>query len=674
MHRLLRRASREPLFIVGALWPLALLAPFVPGLPRPEPSGFPWRQEIVLALLLCLSLYGLFRCMGRKKRDGESLLVDRRELFSFAPLLLFTVWSALSIIWASNVYPVLHYAFVWGAYFLFFLVMRRVAASPRLLPVSLATFALVISIISLASIIGAWSAPVSLIRGYGLGEPFALAVPLLTSAALSLRRRGAALFCGATAVLAWLALIQAYERAPFIAVVAALLLLALLMLCVPKFRPRSAWRAGILIAAFVSVAALQSLPSLLPKLFATPSHTVISRLRSSSLTEENTQARFLFWGTAIEMWRAHPITGVGANHYATAFPEARSQFAASHPDSKLVEMLEGHLAVVAHNEYLQMLAELGTVGLALFLLFCLSLVWAAWRALSAASSPLIPGAVATLMVFAISSGASSVSFRWMGSGLIFFFAASIVLRFAAVGVRQEAQADRLEISFAPPLMRKATLCALVFSVLMFGALCVQAANVLLHGAAQESRDARSAESFYRSALFWNPYDGATHISFGTRLLYEKRYAEAIPHLRYGLEHGMNTSVCYASLAVAQAKTGQLEAAEQTLTQALKVYPRSVFLRARHAAALFALGKREAAEDELQRARAIYAPAARGWQELINSGKDAATMAARNDPQVTAPGFLVPSDAVFLILFENGERPPSVVFNRDGAFSVTAETR
>ncbi len=73
------------------------------------------------------------------------------------------------------------------------------------------------------------------------------------------------------------------------------------------------------------------------------------------------------------MFRSHPLVGVGANNYEVAFSEARQKFAATHPDSPLVGMNEQLLTQYAHNEYVQILAELGIVGILIFGAVCLLL-------------------------------------------------------------------------------------------------------------------------------------------------------------------------------------------------------------------------------------------------------------------------------------------------------------
>ncbi|MBD0373418.1 MAG: O-antigen ligase family protein [Pyrinomonadaceae bacterium] len=671
MSHFLRHALKStPLWITGALWPLVLLAPFVPGLPRPEPSGLPWRQELLLSLLLTATTGLLLKSALGKSATvislprAQTFKLSRRELLLILPLALFVLWSAAALVWASNPYPILHYAFVWGSYLLFFLLMRRVATRPRLLALSLAAFVTVILIISLASVIGAMGAPVSLFRYNGLGEPLAISIPLSVVLALSVRRRLLATACGATALLAWLAMLQAFERTPFISTSAGLILLALLILFFPQFGLRKLNRACLMLGCFILVTAFQFMPGTF-SIGAEPPHTALSRLQTSSVEDENTQSRLLFWGVALRMWREHPLKGVGANHYGIDFPEARAQFAASHPDSKLVGMIEGHLVIMAHNEYLQILAELGLVGLLLFAFFAAALVWAAWLALKHARSPVVPGAVCMLAIFAINSGASSISFRWLASGLIFFFAAALVTRFARRET-DEHETESLKLSRA--FVQRATVGALAFSLLMLCGMSLQGLNVTEHGLAQGATDSATVDNHYRSALFWNPFDGPTHFNYGIWLFNQRRYSEAIPHLRFGLLNGMNTSVCYAYLSSAQMKAGETERGTETLAEGLRVYPLSVFLRVRHASVLKKMGKDEEAQSELARAVSIEEAWARGWWELINSGKDATVAAAKAAPgRVAPPGNLSPRDAVFMVLSENGERGPSLVLTSDGKF-------
>ena len=565
------------------------------------------------------------------------------------------------MLWAVSLVPVLHHTFVWGAYLLFFLMLGRAAKRPRLLRSSIITLGLVICVISISSSMEFWGSSALLIRtSTGLGEPLAVALPLFTILALNLRRTRAAIFCGMTAVLAWLSVLQSLERAPAIGVGAAMLFLAVASSFKRQWRPRSLQRVLILLVLFGAATALQSLPS--PATENRPSPLV--RLQNTSADDPNARARFLCWAASLEMWSTRPLTGVGANNYDTAFPQARAQFSATHAGSDLIAVNEGILVERAHNEYLQILAELGVVGFTLFIVFCVALVIATWRTLRRAQSPLALGGVCSLVVFALSSGASSVSFRWTGSGLIFFFAAALVLHFSA-----NRTLDDKSFKLTPLFMRAATAMALVFSLLMFGGRGAQATNSVLQGMAQSATTAARTEQLYRQALLWSPFDAPTHFNFGTWLFLKGRPAEAVEHLRYGVERGYNASSCYAYLAAAEAGAGSMQVAEQTLAKAVSVYPRSVFLRVRHASSLAEVGQMEEANEEYAAALALDLRAARGWRQLICFGRKAAKTAAFLDKSIAMPGELSPESCIFAVLDENDRRAPVAVLDENSLLSA-----
>jgi tetratricopeptide (TPR) repeat protein len=243
----------------------------------------------------------------------------------------------------------------------------------------------------------------------------------------------------------------------------------------------------------------------------------------------------------------------------------------------------------------------------------------------------------------------------VGSGLVFFFAVALVVRFANP-VAQDSKAAA--ISFAPLFARRATAAAFVFSLVMLFAMCAQSLNVLMNGAAQASIDKAQAENRFRSAIFWNPYDAAAHFNYGMWLYFQGRANEGTPHVRYAVENGINTSTCYVYLAAAETESGDLRAAEATIARAIEVYPRSVFLRIRHASTLAALGRSQEAQDEYAKALSFNSANARGWWQLICFGKEAASAAAKKEPDnVEWPGGLLPLEAVHFVIAENKRHPP-----------------
>lgn len=665
---------REPAQVAGLLWPLALAAPFVPGLARLSNGGFTFRQELTVALVLAVAFGLLLRRRARAGR-ADSETAPRALRLSAVALAAFAAWAAVSALWATNVFAAAHHSLSWVTYLLLLPLLVRAYASGRVLSASLKVLGAVVFVTAAANVVGHLGSAHSLLRSNGIGEPLAVSVPLFASLALSARRRRAAFLSGLAAALAWLAVLQIAERAAFIAVCVGLLVLAASSLATPRFRPRSKARACVVALALLACVAFQSAPSPFEQSKHQP---VLARLGATSTGDLNTRARFLYWGAAFEMWRARPLAGVGANNFSTAIPGARAAFAERRPGSQLSALNEKYLNAGAHNEYLQILAELGAVGLALFVAFCASLLWAAWRALRVARGPVVPGAVASLAVFAVSSGASAVSFRWMGSGLMFFYAAALVLRFAArpwTGDESAALKSRNEDSPKrsegprPSRLRglfdaassPAPAIGLALALLVAVVMAAQGAHVQLLAAAQSGSDPARAESLFRAALAVNPLNPSARYQFGAWLFNRGREREAVGHLRFAVERGFNASTCYAYLAGAEANAGDAGASERTLAEAVRVFPRSVFLRARHAAALARVGRTGEAELEMAAAVLLDSRAARGWRKLIDDDIDAASDASRRDPSTyAAPGELQPDEAVFAVLKENEKRFPEAV--------------
>lgn len=142
----------------------------------------------------------------------------------------------------------------------------------------------------------------------------------------------------AWAVLIAVALVLSRTRGAWIGFVAAAVALA-------RLRPRAVKAlAGIGLGAAI-VIALMSLVFPLD---------ILSRFASIVDTTNNSNhGRIELWTVALQMFRDHPLLGVGNNNYRTLFD-------AYHPEMVLWEHSWGS----AHNIYLHYLAERGLVGLA----------------------------------------------------------------------------------------------------------------------------------------------------------------------------------------------------------------------------------------------------------------------------------------------------------------------
>lgn len=113
--------------------------------------------------------------------------------------------------------------------------------------------------------------------------------------------------------------------------------------------------------------------------------TVVEQRASTLLSpgkEPSLQWRFRMWGIAGEMVRARPLAGWGVG----SFPRLAGDYLAEVPHAAQVDEVGPSLANVPHNEYVQLAAELGIVGLGLYLAVLLGFLVRCARALASVRS------------------------------------------------------------------------------------------------------------------------------------------------------------------------------------------------------------------------------------------------------------------------------------------------
>ncbi len=123
--------------------------------------------------------------------------------------------------------------------------------------------------------------------------------------------------------------------------------------------PRGGWRW----LALVLLAAMTVLETLLFIGIFSPDTDLESR------DESSLEARVLIWGSALHMVGDHPLTGVGANMFRLRSVRA------VYPVTGYEDRVLPH----AHNEFLQVGADLGIPGMLLFAGWHVTLFWMVWR-------------------------------------------------------------------------------------------------------------------------------------------------------------------------------------------------------------------------------------------------------------------------------------------------------
>jgi O-antigen ligase len=172
--------------------------------------------------------------------------------------------------------------------------------------------------------------------------------------------------------------------APHPALAAGSLLVGLVVAAVLPLLGRRAV-AALLMLGLVLVAVL------VPSFLAGSASSAITRSRLSLSSSDRVQGA----RAALELAERRPLTGAGPGQAALFWADA---------DGRTLT------ARYVHNEYLQVLAELGAVGLALLLGFLVVVARMAWRAREAPGTPTTwAGVVAALVALAVHSG---LDFLW----------------------------------------------------------------------------------------------------------------------------------------------------------------------------------------------------------------------------------------------------------------------
>jgi len=151
---------------------------------------------------------------------------------------------------------------------------------------------------------------------------------------------------------------------------------------------------------------------------------------TESAVDAASAGRLSIWHTALSMWQAHPITGVGVRGFRYAYPTYAS------PKDRFIDTESDTGASHAHQIVLEVLSETGAVGL-VFWLAGVAFALRAWRRASAAAREraFAPALALVAMTFPFNTHLAFYSAWW---GLLFWWL--IALYCAALGAREDSNA------------------------------------------------------------------------------------------------------------------------------------------------------------------------------------------------------------------------------------------
>jgi O-antigen ligase len=642
--------SKATLLVVVSMWPLLILANTIPAFEESyRIIGYHWKVEFFIGLFLFIAVAYL------SIRRDRTVAPDIRTpgITIVLPFVLFVIWSGFSTVWAVSWRNALHHTLLWGCYLIFFLLLYNLLRIRTFLPISLLVIGVVVLAVSgscLTEYLGnsgivTWDYTY---RYYRFAEALGLFIPIFF--ALSYTQKGrVALFCMLVGLSGSLLVLLSLSRTSLISLIIGLAVFFGFGFGLKKLKaPRHKLYASFcLLLALVAIT--QSLNLVGGK------NTTVSRIADATVeSQTSANARYLFWGIAIEAFEASPLIGVGADDYISVYELGRERYAQRDPSNPINEINENVIPERAHSEYLQILSELGIVGIGLFGAFLFGVFRLVIVAKTAPVSLLTLGALSGTLIFLISSAASSYSFREPANGLAFFF----VLAVSIVSLEKSCQrnkSNRSLISSSYILKRHLLATCLVVSVLTITFSAIRGLSEFHLAHALNSGDNFIAVEDLKKAIDIDRSDPTFRYYYATGLFLTGDAKDAIPEFRFAIDRGIAISNAYYNLASAQTMVGQRSDAEATYIEALRVYPRSVFLQTAYASFLKESGQALKAEEKFKSALAINAIQARSWQLAHDEGLEQLAKISRVDSGYVSTFDLKPDSAPLVVANAQNKR-------------------
>jgi O-antigen ligase len=613
-----------------------------------------WQVEFFASLFL---LAALCFVVYRYRRVTLNLAVSPLEIRSLiVPMLAFICCSALSMLWANSLMSAFHHTLVWVEYLIFYLLVRQVletghnyAGLTKMLTGTLCFFSILAVFSYLAFLIFGGGTSVGIIYSK-YGEQIVTLFPLLVVGVL--RQQGRKFAIGTTALaLLWLLIYSSQSRASLIVFTAVVVAMSAVVFFLKRFRPHRVKMAVLLIAFVVAPTPLQ-----LVSAFSQAKTTVLGRIRDDKGNASSNDFRKLMIHLSVGMIKANPVLGLGADNFGFEANKYRAEYASQNPDDPVLAEAESYIPERAHNEYLQITAELGIVGIIIFSWFLFGIAVMGFRLLRnfRSSSPYAIAAMIGIGAFLVSSVVTSYSFRLIQNGFVFFFVLAVAAKLLLK--RKEGEAVPIAANKRHIKLALATGCLACLS--LAGLSAMRVTSTAITEQANQTASIDKAFPVYRRAMSFDSTNPEAAYSLGLRLIDAGRYADAVPHLKESIKIGKARSTDFSFLATAQSLAGDDPGAEQTFAQAVALYPRSVFVLTRYAALLDANGEKAESQRQFERAARIDARAANTWWALINKGTQAASdLAFKNPDEHELVMNLVPYDAIYAVIAERDIRFP-----------------
>ena len=620
-------------------------------------------QEIVFAV--AAAVFAALGVIEIVRSETNPLALLRQHALLFVSLLVFVLWQVVSLAWAPAMYDGVRVSGIWFGFAVFFIAgvssLRELWAEALHYVMTVICAILAISLLYERAVYG--DNMFGIFFNHGItSEILVTLLPLQIIHFLCSRKPWLMVLSLIISSLSLIALLVGMRRGAMLGVVFVLIAMGVAM-ATKQIKLASKQRvlvvAGVLAVAVIFVGVRYR-------------EAVVYRIQGATqlqAAEGGLTTRLRGWITAWEMGKRNALVGVGNGGYPNLYGEYRKYFVSNPQYANVAEVAGAEdydeiRSPLVHNEYLQLFVELGIIGVLLFAVFWLQVIWRLWqgRKASEANSHWVIGVLFGLIAFGISSAFSSFSLRFTPGTLIVVCLLSIGFAFT----KRAGSSSIQESSDEQPLKlpKVAGIAFAAIGLILCLAFAARAYNVyasqLLQGRAtlrtepvdfnffpDRPADNERLERRYKQVLELDSENSGAHLGYGLLLYQMKRSAEAIPQFEFALRKGYSRPFAYVALAFAYEQAGKLPQASQLLGECVASFPQSVFARAAYVEMLRKEGKIDQMREQQQAMYALNALDAQSWEVALRYKRDDA-MAEAKRRSLTPPDKLWPLLASTLV--------------------------
>lgn len=543
---------------------IAFLAPLIwyPGLS--DFSNLPQRVFLETGgLLLALTWLA-------SQVSNNALPIQRLPFFTW-PLLGFLCWALFTGVFALNSYETWEIGRLWLVAILFFSLTSQFAASSthrRQILIALFTAAFLVAILGISqhlfslSIIPQLAPPSANFANKNMAVHFiVLLFPVGTFLFLTAKKDTTAWATALMLSLIVVYLIYTKTRAGWVAVTCQCLLFVILRKAT-RLNLSLLWSRQKKWAMLTGLLVVLTMMNIGPSGF-TPGYEAVGLRAASIASIQGNHIRFAIWTDTLTLIRQHPLLGVGLGNLKVHFPSVQKESI-----SLYTQYLKD-----AHNDYLQIWAELGLVGLTIFACLIGSLGIFLVKTHRECTGNLVMTLELQAMGLSLTGIGINALFCFPLERMIPLFTIMVLLGLLSSLAQEERTGTPIHLPKRFPAY--AAVVLLVFAPIMVvdNLKAIAADHFYLKtcvATVQENWPEVIASG--SKSLHYQPNDVTPHAYIGPAHLAQDNYREALPHLLTMLEKFPYHYITLLNTGTAYSGLHDYQKAQEYFAQAVQVAP------------------------------------------------------------------------------------------------------